>query len=180
MTHEGQDKKKKKRTRGRVELSSECVTAVKSVWLWFFFFLQPLGSFIILCETKKQISPNPKALSLTNFKPSRTLKKLFGSGRAHFPAVFPVTRKVLSSPLQPFTSLSLRLSPYLSQRPPSSLPPSPSVSLSPSGLSGGVGYIGPCQGSSVGPCWRHKGRITAAVIHAKTHTAALRSLFQCP
>lgn len=56
------------------------------------------------------------------------------------------------------------------------LPSPPSVSLSPSG----VGNIGPCQGSSVGPCRRHKGRITAAASHAKTHTATLRSLYWCP
>lgn len=157
MTHEGQDKKKKKNTReSGTELwmcncSQVCLTVI-------FFFLQPLGSFIILCETKKQISPNPKALSLTNFKPSRTLKKLFGSGRAHFPAVFPVARKVLSSPLQPFTSLSLRLSPYLSQRPPSSLPPS--LSLCHSAHLGCLVELGtsvPVRGAQWGPVEDTKG-----------------------
>ena len=98
------------------------------------------------------------------------------------PGFFLSPRMILSSPFSHFLLLFwLSLPPLSRSISTLSLPPSsPSVSLGPSGLSGGVGNIGPCQGSSVGPCWRHKGRITAAASHTKTRTAAPRSLFQCP
>lgn len=128
------------------------------VWLCLFFFLLlPLRSFITLHETKKQISSNPKALSLTNFKPSRNLKKLFGGNRAHFP---PVTPKVLFSSLlfNLLTLLSLRLSPFLSQRPPSSLPPSLSPCHSAHlGCLVELGTSVPVRGAQWGPVGDTKG-----------------------
>lgn len=120
----------------------------------FSFLLLPLGSFIKLHETKKQISPNPKALILTNFKPSRTLNKLFGSDRAHFPSVTP---KVLSSPLQPFNvPLSSTLSLSI-PTPPSSLPP---LSLCHSPHLGCLVELGtsvPVRGAQWGPVEGTKG-----------------------
>lgn len=117
-------------------------------------------------RNEKQINPDPKSLSPTELTRSSLERTPV---LPHFLQTLPLLL------LFDFLLLSLSI-PGLCPAPPRS----PSVSLGPSGLSGGVGYIGPCQGSSVGPCWRHKGRITAAASHTKTRTAAPRSLFQCP
>lgn len=157
------------------------VTALRSVIADFNLLIPELLSqsdfLLSLARLKattneKQINPDLKSLS-----PTELTRGFLEQTPVlpHFLQTLPLP--LLSDLLLLLLSLSLSLSiPGLA----ASLPLSPSVSLGPSGLSGGVGYIGPCQGSSVGPCWRHKGRITAAASHTKTRAAAPRSLFQCP